>query len=80
MKHIQIDFHFVRDLVEKKLLHVRHVHTNDQLPDLLSKPLSKQQTKYLRDKIGLTNGSPFLRGRIKETKEITAITAVPPPV
>jgi hypothetical protein len=80
MKHIQIDFHFVRDLVEKKLLHVRHVHTNDQLLDLLSKPLSRQRTKYLRDKIGLTNGSPFLRGRIKETKEITAITTVPPPV
>jgi len=26
MKHIQIDLHFVRDLVEKKFL---HVHTND---------------------------------------------------
>ena len=67
MKHIQIDIHFVRDLVEKKFLNVRHVHTNDQLADLLTKPLSKQMTDYLRDKIGLSDGSPFLRGCIKET-------------
>ena len=67
MKHIQIDIHFVRDLVEKKFLNVWHVHTNDQLADLLTKPLSRQRTDYLRDKIGLSDGSPFLRGRIKET-------------
>ena len=67
MKHIQIDIHFVRDWVEKKFLNVWHVHTNDQLTDLLTKPLSRQRTDYLRDKIGLSDGSLFLRGRIKET-------------
>jgi len=73
MKHIQIDIHFVRDLVEKKILNVRHVHINDQLADLLTKPLSRQRTDYLRNKIGLSDGSPFLRGRIKETKEIKQV-------
>jgi len=77
MKHMQIDLHFVRDFVEKKLLHVRHVHTHDQLADLLTKLLSRQRTTFLRDKIGLADGSPFLRGCIKETK---AITAIPPPI
>jgi len=77
MKHIQIDLHFVRDFVEKKLLHVFHVHTHDQLADLLTKPLSRQRTAFLRDKISLVDGNPFLRGRIKETK---AITAIPPPI
>lgn len=71
MKHIQIDIHFVRDLVEKKILTVRHVHTTDQLADLLTKPLSRQRTNYLRDKIGQSDGSPFLWGRIKETQAIT---------
>jgi hypothetical protein len=41
MKHIQIDIHFVRDLVAKKILNVQHVHTTDQLADLLTKPLSR---------------------------------------
>jgi hypothetical protein len=44
MKHIQIDLHFVRDFVQKGNLQVRHVHTQDQLADLLTKPLSKQRT------------------------------------
>ena len=57
----------MQDLVEKKFLNVWHVHTNDQLADLLTKPLSRQRTDYLRDKIELSDGSPFLRGRIKET-------------
>ena len=66
MKHIQIDLHFVRDLVQKGTLNVHHVHTTDQLADLLTKPLSQQRTATLRSKIGLTDGSPILRGRIEE--------------
>ena len=72
MKHIQIDLHFVRDLVQKNSLTVRHVHKNDQLADLLTKPLSKQRTDFLKHKIGLTDGSPFLRGHIKENHTTTS--------
>ena len=38
MKHIAIDLHFVRDFVRRGQLHVAHVHTDDQLADLLTKP------------------------------------------
>jgi hypothetical protein len=55
MKHIQIDLHFVRDQVQKGILHVRHVHTQDQLADLLTKPLSRTRTELLRAKIGLAD-------------------------
>ncbi|KAE8686947.1 Acyl-CoA oxidase 4 [Hibiscus syriacus] len=67
IKHIQIDLHFVRDLVQKGSLQVKHVHTQDQLVDLLTKPLSKPRTELLRNKIGLADGSSILRGRIRET-------------
>lgn len=60
MKHIQIDIHFVRDLVAINILNVWHVHTNDELTDLLTKPRSRQRIDYLRDKIGLSDGGPFL--------------------
>jgi len=42
MKYIQIDIRFVRDLVAKNILVVQHVHTTDQLADLLTKPLFRQ--------------------------------------
>jgi len=67
MKHISIDLHFVRNLVHCGAIHVRHVHTQDQLADLLTEPLSKQCTEHLRRKIALADGSSILRGCIKTT-------------
>lgn len=66
MKHIQIDLHFVRDMVQHGILNVHHVNTQDQLADLLTKLLSRQKTKLLRNNIGLANGSSILQGRIIE--------------
>jgi len=66
MKHIQIDLHFVRDLVQKGSLQVKHILTEDQMANLLTKPLSKQCNELLRNKIGLADGSSILRRHIKE--------------
>ena len=65
MKHIAIDFHFVRDYVRKGQLRVSHVSTTDQLADALTKPLSRQRLTLLRSKIGVSDGSTILRGHIK---------------
>ncbi|XP_019095613.1 PREDICTED: uncharacterized protein LOC109130484 [Camelina sativa] len=40
MKHIAIDYHFIRTMVQDGALRVVHVSTRDQLADLLTKPLS----------------------------------------
>jgi len=65
VKHIAIDFHFVRDHVSKGLLRVSHVSTTDQLVDALTKPLSHQWFTLFRSKIGVSDGSTVLRGRIR---------------
>lgn len=39
MKHIEIDFCFVRDKVQQGQLHVSHVSSKNQLADILTKPL-----------------------------------------
>lgn len=41
MKHVAIDFHFVRDQVEKQQIEVKNVHSGDQLADAFTKPLPK---------------------------------------
>jgi hypothetical protein len=66
MKLIQIDLHFVRDQFQKGTLKMSHVHTQDQLATLLTKPLSRERTKSLQAKIDLADGSLILQGHIKE--------------
>jgi len=53
MKHLAIDYHFVRDLVASKEVQLSHVPTSHQLADLLTKPLSHSRHAFLLDKIGI---------------------------
>ena len=53
MKHVAIDFHFIREQVQNGTLHVSHVSSDDQLADALTKPLPKSQFLSLKSKIGL---------------------------
>lgn len=63
MKHLAIDYHFVRDLVVEKL-NVSHVPTRHQLVDLLTKPLSSTRHHFLKDKIGVIEDASILQGRV----------------
>ena len=53
-KHIDIRHHFIRDLVEEKIIALAHINTNSQLADLFTKALDFQTFANLRKSIGLT--------------------------
>ena len=54
-KHIEIDFHVVRDKVLAKVIKLIHVRTQCQLADLLTKALSFNKFLELISKMGLIN-------------------------
>ena len=62
MKHIAVDFHFVRDQIFKKLLRVTHVYTSDQLATSLTKPLARALFQSHRSKLNILPNSLRLRG------------------
>jgi hypothetical protein len=43
MKHIKVDYHFVRDRVVKKLLDVSFISSNDQIADGFTKALLQER-------------------------------------
>ncbi|RVW71349.1 Retrovirus-related Pol polyprotein from transposon RE1 [Vitis vinifera] len=53
MKHVAIDFHFIREQVQNGTLHVSHVSSDDQLANALTKPLPKSWFLSLKSKISL---------------------------
>ena len=58
MKHIALDYHFVRNMIQTRALRVSHVSTNDQLADALTKPLSRGHFLSARSKIGVRQLPP----------------------
>lgn len=66
MKHLALDYHFVRENVQSGELRVVYISTNDQLADALTKPLPRQQFTTLVSKIGLSSWPTILRGRDKD--------------
>lgn len=50
MKHMAIDFHFVRELIARKSLQVKYLSTVDQIADIFAKGLSSQMHSTLTSK------------------------------
>ena len=67
MKHIEVDYHFVRSKLESKLLRVSHISSQDQLADVFTKALPRKDFVTNRSKIGVCLRPTILRGRNNET-------------
>ena len=52
-KHLEIDFHFVRDKVLNHELHVKYISSKDQIADVLTKPLPKTTFTTLKSKLSV---------------------------
>ena len=52
-KHIDVRYHFVRDLKLKKEMIFKYCETNNMIADLLTKPLSGEKIKKFKLLIGL---------------------------
>ena len=52
-KHIDIHHHFIRELVEEKIVALEHVATELQLADIFTKALDANQFENIREKLGI---------------------------
>ena len=52
-KHIEINYHFIRDMVMKGGVKLEYIATNEQVADVLTKPLDRLKFEYFREKLGV---------------------------
>jgi histone deacetylase 1/2 len=56
-KHIEVDNHFVRERVAKKLLDIEYVSTKDQVADGFTKPLPVRQLEMFKHNLNLVRSN-----------------------
>lgn len=58
MKHLALDYHFIRNQITSGTLRVAHVSSKDQLADALTKPLARAPFTNISSKIGVSKAPP----------------------
>ena len=51
-KHIEIKYHYIRDMVQKGVVKLQYV-TEEQITNVLMKPLARVKFEYFREKLGV---------------------------
>ena len=52
-KHIEIEYHYIRDMLQRGAVKLQYVATNEQIADVLTKPLAKVKFEYFIEKLGV---------------------------
>ena len=53
LKHIKIKYHYIMDMVHRGLVRLQYVTTDEQIADVLTKPLARVKFEYFREKLGV---------------------------
>jgi hypothetical protein len=52
-KHIEIRYHYILDMVQRGAIKLHYVSTDEQVADVLTKPLSRVKFEHFRDNLGI---------------------------
>ncbi|OIT28865.1 retrovirus-related pol polyprotein from transposon tnt 1-94, partial [Nicotiana attenuata] len=54
-KHVKLDYHFIREKVTSGAMVTKYVPSLNQVADIFTKALTKQQYQFLRSKLGVVS-------------------------
>jgi hypothetical protein len=52
-KHIEIRYHYICDMVQRGAIKIQYVSMDEQVVDVLTKPLSRVKFEHFRDNLGI---------------------------
>ena len=52
-KHNEIKYHYIKDMVQRGVVKLQYVAMDEQIADVLMKPLARVKFEYFREKLGV---------------------------
>ena len=52
-KHIEIKYHYIRDMVQRGVVKLQYVVMDEQIVDVLMNPLARVKFEYFMEKLGV---------------------------
>ena len=52
-KHIDMKYHYIRDIVQKGVVKLQYISTDKQVVDIFTKPLARVKFAYFRERLGV---------------------------
>jgi hypothetical protein len=59
-KYIKIKYHYIRDMVQRKAIHVQYLSTHDQVADVFTKPLARTMFEYFCERLALVENASLV--------------------
>jgi hypothetical protein len=56
-KHIEIKYHYIKDMMQRKAIHVQYLPTHEKIADIFTKLLGKTKFEYFRKRLGLVENT-----------------------
>ena len=53
LKEIEIKYHYIIDMVQRKTVHVQYLPTHEQIANIFTKPLAKTKFEYFCERLRL---------------------------
>jgi hypothetical protein len=56
-KHIEIKYHYIRDMVQRKSFHVQYLSTHEKFVDIFTKLLARMKFEYFHERLVLVENA-----------------------
>ena len=52
-KHVKIKYHYIEDMVQRGVVKLQYIVTEEHIADMLTNPLARVKFEYFREKLGV---------------------------
>jgi hypothetical protein len=56
-KHFETKYHYIKDMLQRKEVHVQYLPTHEKIIDIFTKPLAKTKFEYFCERLGLVENT-----------------------